>query len=253
MSKSLQLLTKTDLSHFHSLGRDCLFKHTVAQFQAQHFHLNSLRLRRPDVLLSFSEVIDNAKMKNIELDTWVHKSKTSLASTFNQIVADSSRWNGQGVMEKSMIQPLNDSLHAMMCLDLLASDASSKGLLVTRTPLRPFMQRIVEDVSSFSKEKFGVCPEISISGDLELLIVPPFVEFVTVEVLKNAIKAVIDRYGALDIDDAPPIEIHLTQGENSCNAVSGKNCIVFRDHGVGMQKGVADRCLGSVPYMHEFV
>jgi hypothetical protein len=241
MMNHFQLLTMKELIHFKSISRYSLFKHTVDQFRRQYIFLNTLRIRRADVKASFAEVIDKSMVDKFEIDEWVHKSKNVFSKTFDQIVADSSSWNGQGVSERSLIKPLNDicyhNLHALLCLDLLANDSSEKGLLASNVNVGHFMERVAEDVSSFSKEKFGVCPEITIKGNLNILMIPPFIEFVTVEILKNAIKAVIDRYGALDIDDAPPIEICLKEkvGEN------GAGCVMFHDYGIGMQKEVADR------------
>jgi hypothetical protein len=242
MNKKLQLLTVHDFFHHQSIGRHSLFKQTIAQLKRQHVYLDTLRIRRPDVLHTFVQIIDNAMLPKVNIDNWLITSKYALSQTFDRIVADGNRWNGHGVTEKTLIKPLNDichhSLYAMLCLDLLSDDAPSLGLTVSDVDVRPFMERIVEDVSSFSKEKFGVCPEIQIKGEMDLSMVSPFIEFVTVEVVKNSIKAVIDRYGALDIDDAPPIQIILI---NNLTKNGGIGRIVFSDHGIGMQKEVADR------------
>ena len=235
MNKSLKLLTAKDFV----LSRPLLFQQTVAQFRRQQLHLNALRIRHPEVLQTFDKVIGNLINPKLDLDARVRTSKTLFTTTFHKIAADGSNWNGLGVGQKQLIQPLNDicqhSLHAMMCLDLLSEDATEKGLVISNVEVRFFMERIVEDVSRFAKEKFGVCPEIQVRGDMRISMIPPFIEFVTVELLKNAIKAVIDRYGALDIDDAPPIVILL-------NPQGGKGgLLAFQDHGIGMREEVADR------------
>lgn len=238
----LQLLKLRDVARFRALSRHSLLEQTVSQLRRQHDHLGTLRIRHSKVLQAFDEVISNSKVDDHEVEVWVQTSKALLTSSFDKIVADGANWNGHGVGNRSLIEPLNDichqSLHAMLCLDLLSEDATDKGLVETDVELRLFMERIVDDVSSFSKEKFGVCPEVLVGGELQLSIIPPFVEFVTVELLKNAIKAVIDRYGALDIDDAPPIQICLQSNKQD---VYGKGCIVVQDHGIGMPREVADR------------
>lgn len=246
MNKTLQLLTVKDFVHCPSVSRHSLFTKIVAQFERQHFYLDTLRIRHPVVLQTFERVIDNSKIPMFEMDSWVHMSKSLLTSTLDTMVADGSNWNGQGVGTKNLIQPLNDickhTLHATLCLDLLSKDATEKGLIRSDVAVGLFMERVVEDISSFSKEKFGVCPEIQVTGDcqnMSMQVIPPFFEFIAVEVLKNAIKAVIDRYGALDIDDAPPILIHLK--ENTQSGSGRGHIISFQDHGIGMPKEVAER------------
>lgn len=40
-------------------------------------------------------------------------------------------------------------------------------------------------------------------------LIVPYVEFMVTELLKNAMQAVVDRYGAWDVDDAPPVLVHV--------------------------------------------
>lgn len=243
MRKNLQLLKLKDVINLHSSSKRHLLEEVTAQFRRQHSYLNKLRIRRQDVLQCFEDVVDNATKPEFDYNSWTMQSKRDMSQTFDKILADARGWHGKGVTEKSLIQPFNDmcyhNLNAMMCLDLLSHD--SNGEMVSDVAASQFIHRIIEDVSSFSKEKFGVCPEINIQGETNLRIVPPFIEFIIVEVLKNAIKAVVDRYGALDIDDADPIEIHISKTIALDNEMESGAIIEFCDRGVGMDDAVAKR------------
>jgi hypothetical protein len=250
--KNLKLLQLKDFVRLGTApgGRIALFDQTVQQFKNQHNYLKTLRIRRPDVMRTFEQVIDSASCgphddKKFHIDTWVTTSKTNMSKTFDKIVADGSMWNGQGVGDNALIQPLNEicrqNLYAMVCLDMLSADAPRNGMFASEVFAHDFITRIVDDVSSFSKEKFGVCPHIDVQGELKTYIIPPFIEFVVVEILKNSIKAVIYRYGALDIDDAHPIEIRLSAIDGALNDGDIKGSIEFRDQGIGMTDEVSRR------------
>lgn len=245
----LKLLTIREVQHFMSISRDTLFKHTVDQLRRQHYHLKNLRIRQLDLIKAFDKAILHSEGTNIDIDSWAKSSKETISHTFDKIVVEGTNWRGQGVGIKSLRRPLNEichhSLHAMLCLDLLLTDAPEVGLTPTDVELRPFIERISRNVGSLSKEKFGVCPDIQIHGDLHITIIPPTVEFAIVEILKNSIKALIDRYGALDIDDAPPIEVYLKKAveipENVNSKRIGIGRLVLHDRGVGMSRDGANR------------
>jgi len=51
-------------------------------------------------------------------------------------------------------------------------------------------------------------------GKEEAVVVPSYVHFVAMELLKNATRALIDRYGLTNIDTvAPPIKVDMLQGK----------------------------------------
>lgn len=240
MGKKLPLLLT--LKDIHLLSRHSLYKQTLDQFRRQHRYLDTMRLRRHDVAQTFDTIIKNTTAKDFDLNSWARTSKNVMSKTIDQIVADSSNWNGQGLAQGSLVHSLNEicrhSLHVVLSLDLLLNDSFDRGNLVVKNlALSPFMQRISDDVASFAKEKYGVCPDIVVTGCIEMTAIPPYMEFVAVEILKNSIKAVIDRYSPLDIDDAPPIEIHLEKYAKGCGAA----CILFRDHGTGMREEEASK------------
>lgn len=78
--------------------------------------------------------------------------------------------------------------------------------------LKEIVELAASDVSALSVEKFGTHPEIIIDCDHEVspLCVDYHVHYVAVELLKNSIKAVIDRVGAAQVEDSQPIVVTIS-------------------------------------------
>ena len=89
--------------------------------------------------------------------------------------------------------------------------------------LRPLVERTLDDVKAFSVEKFGVAPPVEVGKSesrekASFLGVPEYGSFALTELLKNAFRAHIERYGAAGVDDAPPIRIVIA-ADRKCAAV----------------------------------
>ena len=235
----MKLLKMKDVMRLRSISQEVLFEHTLAQLQRQHYYLSNLRIRNTSMVNAFGDIISSAVNKKSDINTWVVNSKHLLSKEFDKIAVEGSRWKGQGITMTNLILPMNEichhSLYAILCLDLVTIDALDRGLTTSSVSLHEFIERVSENVMSFAKEKFGVSPEIFVKGDANVEIFPPLIEYVTVEIAKNSIKAVVDRYGALDIDDAPPIEVNINQHLDK-NSESGIISIMFKDCGVGMNE-----------------
>lgn len=78
---------------------------------------------------------------------------------------------------------------------------------------------------------------------LPVLGVRPFVEYACAELLKNAFKATVDRFGAAGVDDAPPVHVRL-----SC--ASSFACISIADAGGGVPASLARRQLALERHWH---
>ena len=229
-----KLLRIHDVARCLSLGRDVLLKETRGQFTRQLSCLKSLQIRHCQAIQCFTEVIESSSYSNFDLDGWVQSSKQAFQSVFNQMEAEGAQWNGRGICNRSLVSPLNEicyhNIYAQLCLDCLSKTSNNTPCTLE---LNSFLSACMEDIGSFSKEKFGVCPDINIKGELNLLVVPSYFEFAVVELVKNSIKSVIDRYGALNLDDTEePIEIML---------YGDSKRMVLTDKGCGMSKDVAER------------
>ena len=98
--------------------------------------------------------------------------------------------------------------------------------------LSDVLNRAVEDLALLSREKFGVVPPIEVEalGVGRVWATEGLLHFVVFELLKNAVGATINRYGALDVDDAPPIRIAATQSAGE----GGRVELAISDAGEGI-------------------
>lgn len=164
--------------------------------------------------------------------------------------------------------------HNVTGIRTLASNANGRHeLCVARFSAASAFLSALADVSALTRDKYGVVPPTVLSGcglhradaaalaeeavqahddavtsvspskavtdlhsALPVLGVRPFVEYACAELLKNAFKATVDRYGAAGVDDAPPVHVRL-----SCD--SRFACISIADGGGGVPSSLARRQL----------
>lgn len=75
-------------------------------------------------------------------------------------------------------------------------------------------------VRAFAVEKFGAAPDVVVDepsfargagrAPLSCLVVPEYLRFALVELLKNAVAASVEHYGAAALDDAPPVRVSVS-------------------------------------------
>lgn len=124
------------------------------------------------------------------------------------------------------------------------------------------LQRETANIRAFCVEKFGVAPPVDIravksdghSAPLANMpagwrvhlqaAIPDQVRYVYSELLKNALRAHIDRYGAAGVDDAPPISVELSH----C-PVAGAVCVTVADRGKGLPHMASPASSASVTRM----
>lgn len=113
-----------------------------------------------------------------------------------------------------------------------SADAPSQLLAETREPLGAFLANAVEDSRAFAREKFGDAPEVELesladeraaAGDRSdaakgespgesagdsapRLLLPQYVSFAAIELLKNAMGAHVRRVGPERLDDLPAVK-----------------------------------------------
>jgi hypothetical protein len=94
---------------------------------------------------------------------------------------------------------------------------------------------VIHSVKSASVEKYGCAPQITLhylhSNDppIPFIGVPGLVAHAASELLKNAVKAQVDRYGVLGIEDAYPIVISL-----EITSSPAMLSITVADQGIGL-------------------
>jgi pyruvate dehydrogenase kinase 2/3/4 len=98
-----------------------------------------------------------------------------------------------------------------------ASLSSSKnpefiGLIHTRASPRDIAMLAVENASYVCNRAYGDCPSVTILGRTDLVFpyIPSHLEYILVELLKNSMRATIEKHG---IDSMPPIKIVIADGE----------------------------------------
>lgn len=144
----------------------------------------------------------------------------------------------------------------------LAAEAISAGVFGETPFLSDIVLDAVDDMRAFCREKFGDVPEVDIRSpqlmpmDPEIsatdqtaakyaapdclrdgpVVVPPYVQFVLHELLKNALASHIYRVGVERIDELPDIELRY-------GIQSGWGQVTILDHGGGWPAGGAERAV----------
>ena len=110
-------------------------------------------------------------------------------------------------------------------------------------PQRVQLEACVEDIMSSARaigvEKFGVHPILDISVASGVAIdqaAAPLLEFSMIELLKNAFGTMMDRYGALEVEDASPVKVYF-EGKGT-----HLQRVLVEDTGAGMDEKAQRGC-----------
>lgn len=101
------------------------------------------------------------------------------------------------------------------------------------SPLSVTMER-VEELTTLTKRIYGVAPEVEFRGNLDCTLdyIPRHVSYMVQEVLKNALRATVERHaqpGGMVRGDVPPVMVELQKGDVHV-------IIKISDQGGGMPK-----------------
>lgn len=212
-----------------------------------HNHLETMQsnsFRRKDLIQTFSqsvktmETIDPNNIK--EIQKWTEETQSDLSQKFDQFVSDFNPNKALKLpfnLNKSINLLCEQSFHTQVCLNflLLDNDNHTEIFQGKNFKIQDCFQRATESVSSLATEKFGNIPHIKFEGETknfgsEIFFCPSLLQFTVIEILKNSIKAMIDRYGVSEIDK-----------EESINIVFGDGFFVIEDTGKGMSEEVKGR------------
>ena len=127
------------------------------------------------------------------------------------------------------------------CAMAVESSQAKKGATIVTEmdgpALRGLLSHTMEDIAAFSREKHGVSPEIEVRVDEQAeggssRVVQGHVHFIVAELLKNAVVSMVKRYGILDVEDAPPVEVTASWAPQPGGLV-----LRVRDDGQGIGEG----------------
>lgn len=112
--------------------------------------------------------------------------------------------------------------------------AAPFNMIDRHAPLRRLLTSVSEDVRAFCVEKNSAAPDVEVVGGegVEVPLVVPYFEFMCSEVLKNATQAVVNRYGAWQVDEADPVRIEISEPADDPKHV----LVSITDRGLGVPK-----------------
>ena len=202
------------------LSKSQLYPLVFSEVCRQSQRLEKLRIRRKDLLNTYAKISSDT-LYGANIEKWRALSYDLLSASFDSLVADGKKFGGQlsNNLEPVLNEICSHIVHTLMLLQMLDSENPFEDI-----NLASDVRRVHNNVSALAREKFGVCPELRIVGCHNIIGSPSLIEYTLVELLKNAIKAVIDRYGALQVEDAEPIVVDITDG-----------VMRITDAGVGME------------------
>ena len=183
-----------------------------------------------------------------DISRFAEDAKNELKHEVNGVLSSVRRSGGPSAGNYKYTQAVNtlfqQFFYTEAALDMIITTCSehegdNSRALAGDSSLLEISTLIKEDLRALSVEKFGVYPEIEITEPKEGSImqgVPELLEFACVEILKNSVKSVIEKYGQLNLDDLenPPITISCSPSE-----------WVFHDLGKGLKTiGAKAECSG---------
>lgn len=124
---------------------------------------------------------------------------------------------------ESLFGTLNAVQYDLIGCRTLVNDTAARcvgraGAASTVNPAE-LAEKTAEHVRAFAVEKFGAAPEVLITSSCvpqgaraaSCLVIPAYLKFALVELLKNAIGASVERFGAAALDDAPPVRVIISE------------------------------------------
>jgi signal transduction histidine kinase len=84
-------------------------------------------------------------------------------------------------------------------------------VLAEKSDLSEILAEAISHTTSISKQKYGVCPEIELTGvggvNAQATVIGSYVSYIAIELLKNSVRATVERYGELNVDECPSIKV----------------------------------------------
>ncbi|KAG1444718.1 hypothetical protein G6F55_012232 [Rhizopus delemar] len=91
------------------------------------------------------------------------------------------------------------------------------GVICTKTNIREVAQDAIDNAKFICEDHYGLfkAPEVHMfcPGDIEFMYVPSHLSHMIFELLKNSLRAVVERYGPDYEDEYPPIKLVIAHGK----------------------------------------
>ncbi|KAI7862482.1 mitochondrial branched-chain alpha-ketoacid dehydrogenase kinase-domain-containing protein [Spinellus fusiger] len=91
------------------------------------------------------------------------------------------------------------------------------GVICTKTSIRDIAQDAIDNARFICEEHYGLfkAPEVQMfsPGDIEFMYVPSHLNHMIFEILKNSLRAVVERFGIDYEDEYPPIKLVIAHGK----------------------------------------
>ena len=110
------------------------------------------------------------------------------------------------------------------------------GMICPTTSPHDCVRQATVDASMMCRRTYGRCPPILVSGrlDLSFSFIPAYLHYILLELLKNALRATMDRH--LHSDMVPPVEVVIADGKDNEDVV-----IKISDEGGGIPRSQVDK------------
>jgi signal transduction histidine kinase len=131
----------------------------------------------------------------------------------------------------------HDGLASLQSSSSVSTDARV-SIINDRCDVRQLAQDTAEDCRAFCVEKNGEAPEVRVhcATSAHALVVDGHVHFILMELLKNAMKAMMDEYPGASLLDAPPIHVTVS-------AQGGELGVRISDTGGGIPPQHRQHCM----------
>lgn len=222
------------IGRLKSLNRLQLANVIKQQVSNQLEDIYRVRIRRKDIISVYKEVNCIPIQKDGDVDNFAQMTRHLMNKALDNLINDAKKWNGRSLgnnLNGEVNKLCSHLLQSLMYTQLISEAQDHIGIVDIDVPL--MARHLAEDVGALSNEKFGCVPLIQVEGILTVHAVPSLMRYSIFEILKNSIKATIDRYGVLNIDGAPGIVIKC----NTNHATSGSEVygsVEIVDYGTGM-------------------
>jgi len=110
------------------------------------------------------------------------------------------------------------------------------GMICSTTSPHDCVRQATADASMMCRRTYGRCPPVQVSGRLDLTFsfIPAYLHYILLELLKNALRATMDRH--LHGDCLPPVEVVIADGMDNEDVV-----IKISDEGGGIPRSQVDK------------
>ncbi|KAI9316809.1 hypothetical protein BX666DRAFT_1858750 [Dichotomocladium elegans] len=146
--------------------------------------------------------------------------------TISQGILEYKEWRKSSTIDTDVQQFLDRFYMSRMGIRMLIGQHSELyrgpvrkdyvGVVCTRTNIREIVQDAVANARAICEDHYHLfkAPEVQVCcpGDIEFMYVPSHLMHMVFELLKNSLRAVVERYGKDYEDEYPPVRVAIAHG-----------------------------------------